>query len=178
MGKTSVDMKLPLRGDLCIIRRDAADKHILSVWERKNVITYTGTDALVKLMAPNAAFGANIQLENQIKSMRFGTNNTSPQRTDTGLAAEAVVSGNPVRIQFADADRTVGVSGTVEFRAILTSGYGNGVTYREAGLFTRGTADNPLTTTGALMFSRQVYPDQPKTAAVELEYRWRITFTI
>jgi len=169
---------LPMRGDLRILRRDARTQDILSVWEKKNVITYLGTEALVKLMAPNAAFGVNAQQENQLFSMRFGTNSTSPQRTDTGLAAEGFVSGSYVRIQFADANRIVGVSGTVEFTATMTTGYGNGLTYREAGLFTRGTLNDPQLTASSIMFSRQVYPDQVKTAAVELEFRWRLTLTV
>jgi hypothetical protein len=94
------------------------------------------------------------------------------------LAAEAIVTGDPVRIELLDANRVVGASGTVEFVAVLDAATGNGVTYREAGLFTRGTADDPLLTTGESMFSRQVFPDQVKTGAVTLEFRWRITFTV
>ena len=167
-----------LRGDLLVIRRDARTGEQLSVWEKKNVITFGAGTALVTLLAPNAALGANAQLENQIKSMRFGTSNLAPQRSDTALAAEASVSGNPVRVQLLDANRTIGTAGTVEFSALLDATTGNGVTYREAGLFTRGTADNPLTTTGATLFARQVFPDQPKTNVVELEFRWRVTFTV
>jgi hypothetical protein len=169
-----------VRGDLHIVRRAADTKDILSVWKKKNVIVFDGTEVLVKLMAPNAAFGPDVQEESQIKSMRFGTDSTTPQRTDTDLANEAVVASNPVRVALADANRIVGASGTVEFTAILASGDGNGVTYREAGLFTRGDNDDPLLTTPGTeeMFSRQVYPDQPKTAAVELEFHWRITFTV
>lgn len=170
--------KVPLRGDLRIVRRDATSLDILDVWEKKNVITYAGVEALVKLQAPNAAFGANVQLENQIKSIRFGLNSTTPQRTDTNLISEAVVSGNPVRIEFVDASRVVGSAGTVEYVATMASGVGNGVTYREAGLFTRGTANDPLATSGSIMFSRQVFPDQPKNSGVVLEFRWRITYTV
>lgn len=170
--------KIPLRGDLRIIRRDAKTHSIISIWEKKNVITFAATESLVKLMAPNAALGVGVQEENQIKSMRFGISNTTPQRTDTDLANEAVVAAVPVRVQLQDADRIIGASGTVEFRAVLAAGDGNGVTYREAGLFTRGTDDDPQATAGADLFARQIYSDQPKTAAVELEFRWRITFTV
>jgi len=170
--------KIPLRGDLRIISRDAQSLDIRSVWEKKNVITYKGTDSLVKLHAPNAALGANVQLENQIKSMRFGLSSTTPQRTDLNLLSEASVSGNYVRVQLLDANRVIGVSGTVEYVATLASGYGNGVTYREAGLFTRGTTDDPLTTSADIMFSRQVFPDHPKNSSVVLEFRWRITYTV
>jgi hypothetical protein len=170
--------RVPLRGDLRIIRRDATDAGILSVWEKKNVITYKGTEGLVYLLAPNAALGAGIQEQTQIKSMRFGTSSATPQRTDIGLTAEATVASVPVRVQLSDANRIIGVSGTVEFVANMASGYGNGNTYREAGLFTRGTDDDPQIATSCEMFSRQIFPDQVKNAAVTLEFRWRITFTV
>jgi hypothetical protein len=177
MTSHTTTTRVPLRGDLKIITRNAKTHEIMDVWEKKNVITFAAGESLVKLMAPNSALGADVQEENQIKSMRFGTSNTTPQRTDLDLASEAVV-GDPVRIAFADANRIIGAAGTVEFTAVLDSGTGNGVTYREAGLFTRGTADDPQATTGETMFSRQVFPDQPKTSAIELEFRWRISFTV
>lgn len=175
--ETKLQEKFNLRGDLKIIRRCSRTGEVLDVWQKKNVITFGGTDLLVRLMAPNAAFGANVQEESQIKSMRFGTDNTTPQRTDTDLANEAVV-GTPVRVELLDANRVVGASGTVEYTATLGSGDGNGVTYREAGLFSRGTDDDPQLATGETMFSRQVFPDQPKTAAVTLTFAWRITFSV
>ena len=165
-----------LRGDLLILRRDAASGRLLSQWEKKNVIVYGAGTSLARLIAPNLAFGATIQQECQIKSMRFGESNVAPQRSDTALGAEAIVSGNPVRIPFTDADRIHSTS-MVEFVALLDSLTGNGVTYREAALYTRGDNDDPLVAAGATMYSRQVFPDQPKTALVELEFRWRITFT-
>lgn len=175
--KNKISQKIPFRGDLAIIKRDASTHEILDVWENKNVITFAAAEALVKLMAPNSSLGSTVQEENQIKSMRFGTSNLTPQRTDVSLGNEAVV-GDPVRVQLEDANRVIGASGTVEFTAVLDSGTGNGVTYREAGLFTRGTDDDPQTTSGEIIFSRQIFPDQPKTSAVELEFRWRITFTV
>lgn len=169
--------KFNVRGDLQIIRSCSRTGSILDVWEKKNVITFGGTDLLVKLMAPNLAFGASVQEESQIKSMRFGVDNTAPQRTDTDLASEATV-GSPVRVELTDANRVVGASGTVEYTAKLGAADGNGVTYREAGLFSRGTTDDPQTTTGETIFSRQVFPDQPKTSAVVLTFAWRITFSV
>ncbi len=177
MRRTRVQSKLPLRGDLCIVRRDAESEKILSVWEKKNVITYLGYDVIIKLLAPNAVFGATVQQESQLKSMRFGTSNVPPQKTDQNLLAEAVVSGSPIRVALADANRIIGATGTVEFTATMASGYGNGVTYREACLFTRGTNDDPLLSTGGVPFSRQVFPDQAKTSAVVLEFRWRVSIT-
>jgi hypothetical protein len=174
----SINNKLNIRGDLKIITRDSSTLKIVSVWEKKNVITFGATESLVRLMAPNAVLGPTVQQENQIKSMRFGTSNVAPQRTDTDLAAEATVGGNPVRIELTDANRLIGAAGTVEFVAVMDSLTGNGVTYREAGLFTRGDNDDPLLSTNGTLFARQVYPDQTKTSAITLEFRWRVTFTV
>ena len=178
MPASTFTSPIGIRGDLTIHRRDAATGKLLYSWEKKNVITFGAGTVLVSLLAPNLALGASVQQQSQIKSMRFGTNSLAPQRSDTGLAAEAVVGFIPVRVELTDADRVVSSSGTIEFVAVLDSLTGNGVTYREACLFTRGTADDPQTTTGATAFSRQVFPDQPKTSVVELEFRWRITFTV
>jgi len=172
-----IDTAFHMRGDLRILRRDAQTLELLDLWEKKNVITFGAGFNVMKLLAPNLAFGASVQAESQILSMRFGTSNVVPQRSDTDLASEATVLGVPIRIALPDANRIVNPSGTVEFVAVLDSATGNGVTYREAGLFTRGTSADPLVTTGSTMFSRQVYPDQPKTSAVELEFRWRLTMT-
>jgi len=170
------ESKISIRGDLRIVTRDSSSFDILDVFEKKNVITFLATETLVKLMAPNAVFGATVQQESQIKSMRFGTSSVTPQRTDTNLAAEVA----PARKELLDGNRLVGAAGTVEFTATLGAADGNGFTFREAGLFTRGNADDPLVTVPnpTSMFSRQVYPDQVKTAAITLEYRWRITFTV
>lgn len=167
-----------MRGDLSITRRDARTGRVLSTWEKKNVIVYDAGTSLARLIAPNVAFGASIQQQSQIKSMRFGISNLAPQRSDVDLADEADVAGVPVRIELMDADRVHGAAGIVEFVALMDAATGNGNTYREAGLFTRGTADDPLVTTGAKLFARQIFPDQAKTVAIELEFRWRITFTV
>lgn len=167
-----------MRGDVHIVRRCARTGEILSNWEKKNTITYDAGLNLVYLLAPNIALGVGVQEQSQISSMRFGESNLAPQRSDTDLASEAIVSGDPVRVGLPDANRLIGASGSVEFTALLDSTMGNGVTYREAGLFARGTDPDPLLTTNARMFARQIFPDQIKTSAVELEVRWRITFTV
>jgi len=172
--KLEHESKINIRGDLRIITRASDTRDIVDIWERKNVITFIATDTLVKLMAPNAVFGPTVQQESQIKSMRFGTSNVTPQRTDLNLANEVI----PARKELFDANRLVGAAGTVEFTATLGAADANGFTLREAGLFTRGITDNPATTAGEAIFSRQVYPDQAKSAAITLEYRWRITFTV
>jgi hypothetical protein len=173
MSTTPITNRVPLRGDVEIIRRCAKSGAILDIWSKKNTITYVAGDVLVALIAPNALGVGGAQVTNQIKSMRFGTSSLAPQRTDVLLAAEHT----PARRQLLDANRLIG-SQTVEFVASLDSATGNGVTYREAGLFTRGDNDDPALASGSKLFARQVFPDQAKSAAIELEFRWRITFTI
>jgi len=174
----NTDLKIDIQGHLTVIRRDAASKNILDIWDKKNVITYGAAESITKLIAPNAVFGATVQQESAIKSMRFGTSNVAPQRTDTGLNVEAIV-GLPIRIELFDANRVFGSAGTVLFVATMDTLTGNGLTYREAGLFTRGDSDDPLPpNAGSTLFAHQTFPDQIKTGAIELEFRWRITFTV
>ncbi len=168
------ESKINLRGDLRVVTRDSSSLEVISIFEKKNCITYLATEMLVQLLAPNAVYGATVQQESQIKSMRFGTSNATPQRTDLDLAAEVVTA----RKELLDANRLVGAAGTVEFTAQLGALDANGYTLREAGLFTRGTDDDPSLTTGESVFSRQVTPDQVKTGAIILDYRWRITFSV
>lgn len=167
MTESLLHSPFELTGHLSIERRDARTHRLVSRWEKKNTIVHGAAAIIGQLLAPNAAFGVDVQLRNQLKSMRFGTDNTTPQRTDTGLLDPQLA------IELADTDRTIS-GATYEFRCFLDSTTGNGVTYREAALFTRGDNDDPSLTTGAVMFARQVFPDQDKDAFVELLFRWRI----
>ena len=156
-----------IAGHLTIERRDARTHRLISSWEKKNTIVHGAAQILGQLLAPNAAFGVDVQLKNQIKSMRFGSSNATPQRTDVALGAPEIA------LVLADTDRTI--SGAVyEFRCLMDSATGNGITYREAGLFTRGDNDDPLVTVGATMFNRQAFPDQDKDSLTELLFRWRL----
>lgn len=155
-----------LEGFLSIERRDARTHRLLSRWEKKNTIVHGAALALGQLLAPNAAFGASIQEQSQLRSMRFGTSNTIPQRTDTALAAPALA------IFLSDTDRTIS-GATYEFRCLMDADTGNGLTFREAAMYTRGDSDDPDVTVGASMFSRQVFPDQDKDNLTELLFRWR-----
>lgn len=158
---------IEIQGHLSIERRDARTHKLISRWEKKNTIVHGAAALIGKLLAPNAAFGADVQLESQIRSMRFGTDNTTPQRTDVDLGAPELA------LFLEDTDRTVS-GATYEFRCLMSSAIGNGVTYREAALFSRGDADDPDTTVGSTMFSRQIFPDQDKDSFTALLFRWRL----
>lgn len=155
-----------LEGHLSIERRDSTTHRLVSRWEKRNTIVHGAASILGMLLAPNAVFGASIQEQSQLRSMRFGTDNTLPQRTDTGLGAPELA------IFLADTDRTIS-GATYEFRCLMDGSTGNGMTYREAAMYTRGDSDDPDTTVGATMFSRQIFPDQDKDSLTELLFRWR-----
>lgn len=163
---TAFQSPFDLQGHLSIERRDARTHRLLSRWEKRNTIVHGAASIIGMLLAPNAVFGVSVQEQSQLRSMRFGTDSTTPQRTDTGL-------GSPELALFlADTDRTVSAA-TYEFRCLMDGATGNGVTYREAGMFTRGDSDDPDTTVGSTLFSRQIFPDQDKDPLTELLFRWR-----
>lgn len=156
-----------LQGHLSIERRDARTHRLISRWEKRNTIVHGAAQLIGQLLAPNAAFGANVQEQSQLRSMRFGSDNTTPQRTDTGL-------GSPlISLFLADTDRSISAA-TFEFRCLMDSATGNGQTYREAALYSRGDDDDPDITVGSTMFNRQVFPDQDKDSFTELLFRWRL----
>jgi hypothetical protein len=162
----SIVSPFDISGHLSIERRDARTHKLLSRWEKKNTIVHGAAAAIGYLLAPNAAFGLDIQERSQLRSMRFGSDNAVPQRTDIDLGAPVI------SLFLADTDRSIS-GATYEFRCLMDSATGNGVTYREAAMFTRGSADDPNTTIGSSMFSRQVFPDQDKDSFTELLFRWR-----
>lgn len=156
-----------VEGHLSIERRDARTHKLVSRWEKKNTIVHGAAQLIGYLLAPNSSFGVDVQNQSQLRSMRFGSDNTTPQRTDIDLGAPLI------SLFLADTDRTISAA-TYEFRCLMDSATGNGQTYREAALFSRGDSDDPETTVGSTMFSRQIFPDQDKDSFTELLFRWRL----
>lgn len=175
-GKAEFMSQIAMRGDLTVVVRDAATGKIKKRIEIRNKITFLAADVLVELIAqrasdPTAAYDSMF-------SMRMGSSNTPASRSDSNLGAFVVGK------QLADVNKITGVPGELEFTATLGASDGNGSTLQEAGLFTRGSAgsptpsDAPGTAPGnPRMFARQIHPPIPKTAAIVLDYSWRIAFT-
>lgn len=166
---------IPMVGTLSIRVRDAKTHRVKRRVTIKNKITYLAADVLVEMLAqrtgtdPAATTG-------RVYSMRMGTANTPAARTDTNLGAFSI------GVQITDVNKVSGASGEITFIATLESGDANGVTLREAGLFTAGTApatnNAPGTTPGTTrMIARQIYPDIAKTSSVVIDYSWTISFT-
>jgi len=168
---------IAMRGDLSVIVRDAATLKQIRRIDIRNKITFLAADLLVELIAQRATDPADPNY-NSMFSMRMGISNTPASRSDTNLG------GFIIGKELADVNKITGVPGELEFTAQLGAGDGNGNTFQEAGLFTRGDAlvatpsDAPSTLPGKVrMFARQIHPAIPKTIAIVLDYSWRIAFT-
>lgn len=165
-----------MRGILCVTTRDAVTGEQLRRVEIRNKITFLAGDIIVEMWAQRATDPDPTY--SQVFSMRMGTSNTPASRSDTALGAEAF------GYELLDVDKITGVRGEIEFQAYLGAGDANGVTLQEAGLFTRGSSPTPSPTDvpgvnpgDVRMVARQVHPPLPKTAAITVEYSWRIAFT-
>jgi len=167
---------IAMRGDLCVIVRDAATLKQIRKIEIRNKITFLAADVLVEMLAQRGT--DPLTSYNKMFSMRMGTSNTAASRSDTNLGAFIIGK------ELFDVNKVTGVPGELEFTAQLAAGDGNGNTFQEAGLFTRGDAlvATPSDVTSTLpgkvrMFARQIHPAIPKTIAIVLDYAWRISFT-
>ena len=180
---------IAMRGDLSIVVRDALTKEAIKHIEIRNKITFLAADLLVELLAQRTTDSQPISVAlptphyehpNEIFSMRMGTSSVPAERTDTNLGA--FVHG----VLLEDVSKITGVPGELQFVAQLGVGDANGNTLQEAGLFTRGDAgaglatasDLPQTIPGKVrMFARQGHAPVSKTAAITVEYSWRVALT-
>jgi hypothetical protein len=171
---------ISMMGHIEIRVLDSQTRKLIRRVEIRNKITFLAADVLVSLIAQRAAdypAGRPAQIPNdQIYTMRMGTSNTPASRADTNL-------GNPIIGKvIGDAGKITTIPGEIAFTATLELADGNGNTFQEAGLFTKGAGTGTLDAPGSTvtvprLFARQVYPGIPKTNAITLEYTWRIAFT-
>jgi hypothetical protein len=170
--KASFKSRFLMTGTLTIRVRDARTGKLLRTWTKRNTITYAAGDLVRALLAQRATDPA--PAEYQFGSMRFGTDSTSAERSQTNLITEVI----GVRRELIDAAKVDGVSGEISLEATLGAVDGNGETYREAGLFTLGAGAFDANQGGTLqMFSRQVHPPLTKSSAIIFDYSWTIQFT-
>ena len=172
---------IPMKGVLTVITRDAVTGKQLRRCEIRNKITFGAADTLVELWAQRTT--DQPPLQNRIYSMRMGTADTVASRAHINLGAGVI------GVQLTDVNKVTGIAGELQLIAILSASDANGYTLQEAGLFTQGNnpSPNPVGTSvvvdpvGATgtprMVARQVHPPIPKTAAITIEYQWRLAFT-
>ena len=176
----NLDDRIGIRGDLRIAVIDAKTGQVLRRIDIRNKIMFQAADLLVSLLAQRAVDypgGLPGQIPNdQIYTIRMGTGSTAPLRTDTNLV-------NPVfGFHLDDAHKVTAMPGELQFLATMGTSDGNGNSYQEAGLFTKGATSGVLDLPGSTvltprMFARQVHPAIPKTNAISLQYSWTIAFT-
>lgn len=151
---------------------------------KRNQITNQGREALLDLMRPetNTPLLGNpddLQRESKIWSLSVGTYATPPTINDTDATMTQVW-----RSQFALAECQVVVIAPNQYYLQIgkvlpsTPCSANGYTLTEAGVFTRGDSDDPVTSLGRKLYARQVHPPIIKTATMTIEYDWKLGITI
>ena len=152
--------------------RTAKRRRLIRRIIKRNVITFSAGNIVRALTAQRATDPAPAEF--RLGSMRFGINNTPPQRSDTDLVGEVV----SVRKELIDALKTDGLSGELTLSATLASGDGNGNSFQEAGLFTYGPGSFDANVGGNLQcFARQIHAPLAKSVAVVFDYTWTLQFT-
>lgn len=170
--KKALDSRLRMSGILTIHVIDVKTNRIIQTLIKQNTITFSAGDIVRALLAQRATDAAATEF--QLGSMRFGTSNTAPTRYDTDLLGEI----SAVRRELTDDKKVNGVTGEISLRATMEAGAGNGYTYREAGLFTKGTTWNNAVGGSLQCYSRQVHSAVEKTSSIALEYNWVLQFTV
>lgn len=176
MGNGSFRDGIGVKGHLTIRIFDAKTKALLQTIDTPNKIMFFAADVLVELIAQRASDPA--PSADRIFSMRFGSANTPPTRSDSNLGVFVIGKA------LADVNKITGVPGELEFTATLDATEANGTTLQEAGLFTAGNAGTPtpsdapgINPGNPRMFARQIFPAVAKTAAIVVQASWRIAFT-
>ena len=164
--------RMRMVGVLTIHVRDAKTNRVLRTIVKRNTITFAAGDIVRALLSQRATDDTAAEL--QLGSMRFGTSATSPTRYDTDLLGEV----STVRRELSDAKKVNGVTGELSLRATIEATAGNGNTYREAGLFTKGVSWNGAVAGSLQCFARQVHAAIEKTGSIALEYNWTLQFTV
>lgn len=163
-----------LKGRLGIRVLDANTRRVIREIKTPNQICVGSLEALVRLAAQTSVHGGTSEdyEETRVWAIYAGDGSTPPLSVDASLDS----------VQFKKAcDQPLVVNysaGTFTAQMTIESGEGNGITYTEIGLFTRGDNDDPALTSGALMMARQLHGSIAKTAAIAIEYTWTIQFTL
>jgi len=143
---SSVAVRANVAIDIC----DAATGAVLRHEDVHNLVLLAGRNQLRDAL--------NGEVITAPSWMALGTGTTTVNPADTALAGEA--------LRDVVTSRAKG-SGTLTFKYFLTSTQGNGITFREAGLFNA----NP----GGILFARALFAPIAKTASITVLWAWTIT---
>lgn len=145
----------------------------LRVLSAPNVVTNGAKAALAKLLVPATEPD---QDDNQFWWLQAGDGSTTPDVTDVALAGSNTYAKDFDTKTY----NAYSTDGLVECVVTFGTSEGNGNTYQEAGLWTRGddgTAGNFATSAGKTMCARQLHASIAKTSSIQLEYTWRFQLT-
>lgn len=163
-------------------------KTLLRQITKRNQITNTGRLIVLELLrqSPTGTLPQQNPNYNQLWSISAGTNGTIPSVSDTALYDPAP----PWTGEFlSDAECQVVTTPNLEIQIskVMLESEAVGVTLREAGIFTRGIADDPTSPPGypswpsipyRRMYARQVHPAIIKADTMTIEYVWLLGVTI
>jgi len=170
--------KINLSGQLIVRVRDAKTGKVLQVVDTPNTICVDGLNAMQFLLTALSTPDAKTQDANKIWAIYVGTDNTTPAYAQTDLVTPEFYKAvdQPVSTDVGGTPAVLGYA-MVECQMTMQSGEGNGNTFQEAGLFTRGThaSDDPsVGRTDVNMIARQLHAAIPKDSTISIEYTWRI----
>jgi hypothetical protein len=161
-GMTVYDMK---DGQQKVVRRI----------QKKNQVVNDGARAMLELLC-QMDVGSLSTEQNQIWSLSVGTVGTPPAVTDTLLLGQVWAE------QFALAECAIAACPPYEIQIYktlpTTPCSANGSILREAGVFTRGTLDDPYTSANRRLYCRQTHPPIEKVNTMQIVYDWRLGITV
>jgi len=182
---TGFEATIPVRGDLCLLVRDATTHEVRWRYEIRNTIMYSALKGLVSLIAQKTT---STPADSAVAYLRVGTGTTAPVRSNLDLQLPAPNAITPHTLLFGDAQKYLTVSNPFEMKIVTTLEAGdlNGLSLTEAGLFIRGgtvatPVGSPAVYTGAPtyypeLFARQIHPAIAKSSGLIIDYEWRISF--
>lgn len=161
-----------VKGSVRIRIRDAKFGGIIREYHYPNLVCRGTKSAIAKLVSQQTT--PDDYQKTKIWAIYAGSGATAPAITDDTLET----------VEFKKAcDQPYAVdpsAGTVTVQMTMETGEGNGITYTEAGLFSRGSADDPNSPgiTDVTMYCRRVHGGIAKTVAISIEYEWTLQIAI
>lgn len=152
-----------LKGHVRIVGTDVYSGLQQFCFDNHNLITFAERDVLGELLVQQTLLpGARPVADLVIDSMRMGTSNATPDRTDTDLQGTTVVTKT-----FTAPNVSKISPGVYSFAVSMITSEGNGNTFYEVGLFTDDST----------MLARQVHASFFKDNTLQVDYTWTITFS-
>lgn len=156
-----------LKGYIRVRVLDAKTGEEMHREEKSNLVCIGARQAVTRLISQQTT--PDDYEHAKLWAIYAGTGSTPPDVNDTELDVVAFKKE-------CDQPFSVNLStGEVEVQMTIESGEGNGYTYQEIGLFSRGDADDPNTVgiSDVLLYARQLHGQIEKTSSISIEYTWR-----